>query len=154
MEFSMSMWQIALGTVDSDVFVPEADTDHGLREYTDRILKWIPGDVLALYATGVTTIGKPSWWWLVVAIVLSPALVLLVPFTTTGRLDLSRHVTTNALLGLGATLIWTLTIPNSGWQNIDGISKNAPTVALVVAVLGLLFSVIAEGFSQRAKFRS
>ncbi len=147
----MSMWQIARDTADGDVFVPEADTNNGLREYTDRILKWIPGDVLALYATGVTTIGKPSWWWLIVAILLSPAMLVLVPFTTTGHLVLSRPVTTNALLGFGATLIWTLTIPNSGWQNINGISRNAPTVALVVAVLGLLFSVIAEGFSQRAK---
>jgi hypothetical protein len=151
MERSMSMWQIARESSDGELFVPEADTDTGLSEYTDRILKWIPGDVLALYATGVTTIGKPSWWWLIVAIVLSPALVLLVPFTSSGHLDLSRPVTTNAALGLVATLLWTLTIPNSGWQNIAGVSKNASTVALVVAVVGLLFSAVAEGFSQRAK---
>src|SRR6266542_5318500 len=55
-----------------------------LGDIDDTVAKWIPGDVLALYVAGVTLIGSPNWFWLVVGILLAPAVVVLAAFANSG----------------------------------------------------------------------
>jgi hypothetical protein len=151
----MSVWRIASEGTATPVYVPEADdgvpAESTLQTYLDRVVKWVPGDVLALYAAGVTAIGDPRVWWLVFGILFAPALVVLVPFASSGNVTPIKATCVRALLATIATIIWTLTIPASGWQRWDLVRENPVAVSVVAAALGLVFGLVAEGVSRRLR---
>jgi hypothetical protein len=113
----------------------------------DRLTRWIPGDMLALFATVVTAIAAmtspemPQWIWLAVCIFATPALVLLIK-PADGKPDPQKPK--KALLGLIAFVIWSLTIPDSAWHNIAFVTDNAPLVAGLAALGGIFFGLLAE----------
>jgi hypothetical protein len=122
----------------------------------DRLTKWIPGDILALYVAAVTAFAaesgsKPSPLLLVVFIALSALFVIGASFATTG--EVPRAALLPAVLAALAFTIWTLSVPFSGWQRWGFVSDNQASVAVVAAVLGLLFGYAAEGFTKRAARR-
>lgn len=108
----------------------------------DKLLLWIPSDIVGLYVVGVATLGAddPQVWWLITAIVAAPVIVLL---AVAGATNKPTKVKTRATLACIATTLWTLTVPGSGWQTCKAIAENAPTVALVSALAGLIFSLAA-----------
>lgn len=151
----MSVWRVgrdaATDATKTRGGPPTRGGEPKLETFIDRVVKWIPGDVLALYAAGVTAIGAPSMWWLVVGVILSPIIVLLTPFATTGHFAPWKAGLVLALLAFVATAIWSLSIPNSGWQEMQVIRDHAAQVALGAAVLGLLFGLVADGVEKRLK---
>jgi hypothetical protein len=118
----------------------------------DRVTKWIPGDVLALYATAVTafsagTNASPSVILLIVSIFFAGLVVLGSAFSSNG--SITRHVWLPAGLAAGAFAIWSLSVPFSGWQKWHVVHDNQAAVAVVAAAAALLYTFLAEGLSKR-----
>jgi hypothetical protein len=122
-------------------------------DIADTVAKWIPGEVLALYGVGVTLIGSPNWFWLVVSVLMAPAVVLLAAFVNSGTFPPDPRTGVRAALGLLAMLIWTLTVPGSGWREWPLLRDNVTVLALAGAVLGVFFGLVAEGVSRWADNR-
>lgn len=119
----------------------------------DRLVKWIPGDTLAIYLPGVTMLAskedaKPSVVFLIVMILFSFAVTVGGAFATGAKI--SRRTWTSAVLGAIAFAIWSLSVPLSGWQQWDLVVQNQAAVAIIGATVGILFGLIAEGILRRA----
>jgi hypothetical protein len=113
----------------------------------DSLTKWIPGEVIVLYAAAVTAFGaethaEPSIALLIVAGVLTPVIVVLFAYS---RGTVKRKTWLTALFAAIAFAIWSLSVPFSGWQSWDLVQDNQLAVALVAAVSALLFGLLAEG---------
>jgi hypothetical protein len=124
-----------------------------LGDIADTVAKWIPGDVLALYVAGVTMIGSPNWFWLVVGILLAPAVVVLAAFANSGQFPPGPGTGVRAATGFVAMLVWSLTVPGSGWQSWAVVRGNPAAVALAAGAIGLIFGLAAEGVSRWADNR-
>src|SRR5262249_44084839 len=94
-------------------------TTGGMSIYVDRVVKWIPADVIGIYTVGITTLRtqkpdpNPSVFWLSMAAALTIALVLMGAYKTNRALkrkDFARGFI--AVISYG---IWSLAIPDSGW---------------------------------------
>jgi hypothetical protein len=123
-----------------------------LSSAVDRVTKWIPGDAIALYVAAVTafsasTDARPSVPLLIGFVVITAALVVLGEFATTG--DIPKKSLLAAGLAAAAFVIWSLTVPFSGWQRLDLVHDNQAAVAVIAAVMALLFGFAAEGISKR-----
>lgn len=101
--------------------------------------------MLGLYVAGVTALGAndPQVWLLIVAIVLAPVVVVLGSLGMPAAQQPS-NIPGRAVLATLATVIWTLTVPGSGWHEIDKIAENPKTVAVIAAIAGLVFGLIAD----------
>ena len=121
--------------------------DRGFKTYIDKLTKWIPGDVLALYVAGITALkgssptSEPSAALLVAFAVLTPVVILLGGWRSDPPIT---NLPARAGLGTGAFLAWSLTLPFSGWQQLNFIAANAAGVAIVAAVVGLLYGLVAD----------
>jgi len=145
----MSVWRLGADRPEGAVAPVGADSAEGanLKTYVDRITKWIPGDVLAIYVAGVTIVasrgqGTLDVGWLVIAAIATPVLVLLAAWST-GQVDRGHMV--RAGLALIAFMVWSLTVPSSGWQQLTFIAAEPGLVTVIAALAGLLFGLIAEG---------
>jgi hypothetical protein len=157
----MSMWRIGresvrigepvLTPLDRSVAYTRAAADGTggpLGDIADTVAKWIPGEVLALYVAGVTMIGTPNVFWLVIGILLAPLVVVLAAYANSGKLPADERIQGRAGLALIAMLLWTLVVPNSGWWAWDVIGDNPEAVALAGGALGLVFGLVAEGTAR------
>ena len=139
----------------TDTTAPESKT--GLGGFADRVTKWIPGEVITLYVAAITAIAGSSG--------LDPSIPLLIAFAVVAALftfggafansgEVPSGTVLSALLATIAFLIWSLTVPASGWQELDVVKDNPTEVAIAAAIFGILFSQIAEGIEKaRAKNR-
>ena len=116
----------------------------------DKLTKWIPGDVLAIYGPGVTLIDAlhagPSLIFLVIMIVLTPVFVLAVAFKAG---PVTRAVYVSAGLATVAFLIWSLSVPLNGWQQLESVAAHRGYVAIGAGIVALLFCYLAEGIKSR-----
>jgi hypothetical protein len=122
-----------------------------LQAVFDQLTKWIPGDTLALYVPGVTVLatggGPPSVPLLLAMIVVTPLFVLLSAFAAGNKL--TKRVWVAAALGALAFIIWSMSVPLSGWQKWSLVANNGAGFAIGAAIAGLLFSYAAEGVLKR-----
>jgi hypothetical protein len=157
----MSSWRVGAETaIETRTARPRAfdgqqgaDDKNVVTTALDRLTKWIPGDVLALYVAAVTAFAaksgaRPSPLLLVVFIVLSAAFVIGGAFAATG--EVPKTVLLPSVLAAAAFTIWSLSVPFSGWQRWSFVSDNQAAVAIVAAIVGLLFGFAADGFTKRA----
>jgi hypothetical protein len=139
----MSAWQIGAGT---DRVAGARETDNKLKRYIDKITVWIPGDVVVIYVAGVTALltqnNKPNVLWLVVMAVVT--LVYVPTAAWVARQQITSAVWGRALLAVVAFLIWSLTVPRSGWHELEAVAKNPGWVALIATLAGLFFGLLAE----------
>jgi hypothetical protein len=139
----MSAWRIGAGTDDS------ADTREAagnLKHYVDKMTMWIPGDVVLIYVAGVTALfaqgNESSVVWLVVMAVVTLVYVPIAAWVA--RKQITGGVWGRALLTVVAFLIWSLTVPANGWLELDAIAEEPGWVALVAALAGVSFGLVAE----------
>lgn len=68
-----------------------------------------------------------------------------VPFAAwVARKQITGAVWGRAILAVVAFLIWSLTVPASGWHQLEAVAKNPGWVALIATLVGLFFGVLAE----------
>lgn len=139
----MSVWRIGAGT---DGIAVAREAGNSLKRYIDKITVWIPGDVVVIYVAGVTAIlsqsTEPNVLWLVVMAVVT---LVYVPFAAwVTRKQITGAVWGRAILAVVAFLIWSLTVPASGWHQLEAVAKNPGWVALIATLVGLFFGVLAE----------
>src|SRR3954452_21461237 len=74
----MSAWSVG-AVPKAAIHAEDATGPTGLKTFVDKVVAWIPGDVLGLYLAAVAAVGvaKPQLWLLIVAVLLAPAVVLL-----------------------------------------------------------------------------
>src|SRR5262249_9157212 len=117
-----------------------------MKAFVDRVVQWIPADVVAIYTVGITTLRtqspdpNPSPLWLIIAAVLGFILVLLGAQRTRRKLEPRDFLL--AVMAVIAFAIWSLAIPDSGWYDWHVVSDNPGWVALITAVGGLLFGAV------------
>jgi hypothetical protein len=123
-----------------------------IKAFVDRVVQWIPADVVAIYTVGITTLRtqnpdpNPSLLWLGIAGVLSFALVLLAAQRT--RKQVVKRDLLLALMAVVAFAIWSLAIPDSGWYRWSVVVDNPGWVALIAGLGGLLFGVVVSAFFE------
>lgn len=140
----MSAWSIGATSTGAAISENSAGNSQ-LKPLIDKLVAWIPGDVVMLYIAAVSAVGitKPNRILLIIAIVFAPLVVLL------GNRSLEPDkrlgfIGRRAFLAAVATAIWTLAVPGSGWQSFSPIADNAQVVGVAAAALGLLFGFVAS----------
>jgi len=123
-----------------------------VEEAFNRLTKWIPGETLTFYAAAVTAVSakedaQPSIALLIVFAVVTLALVIGGEFAKTG--DVQPNSWVPAGLSVLAFLIWSITIPSSGWQRWDLVQDNQALVTLMAALIAVIFCLFAEGIKKR-----
>ncbi len=88
--------------------------------------------------------GGRSWVWLAVGVRLAPTMFVVGAFASAGSVRLDLRVGARAVLGLLAMLIWSLTVPVSGWHEWQLFRDGAVAVAVAATVVGLPFGLVAE----------
>jgi hypothetical protein len=120
------------------------------KAFVDRVVQWIPADVVAIYTVGITGLRtqepdpNPSPLWLYVSGGLAFVLVVLAAQRT--RKKITRRDLVLAVMAVIAFAIWSLAIPDSGWYDWQVVSDNPGWVALFAAVGGLVFGAVADAF--------
>ncbi len=119
-------------------------------EIIGRVVLWIPGDILALYAGAVNWVSAepshPSVRLLQVFLAATPIVVILSAFA---KRDLGKFDFVKALLASLAFAIWSLSIPRSGWQQWHVVNQNPGWVTAASALGGLIFGLLATGIERR-----
>lgn len=127
-----------------------AGASNDIKAFVDRVVQWIPGDVIAVYTVGITTLRtqdpdpNPSPLWLIIAAGMAFILVLLAAWRTRHKLRFRDLVL--AIVAVIAFGIWSLAIPDSGWYDWSKVADNPGWVALIAAVAGVLFGAVADTF--------
>lgn len=122
------------------------------RDIIGRIVDWIPGDVVILYAAAITALSasegyEPSAWSLVIGGVGAFVWSLASSFATAGTV--TKMAAKAALFAGIATLLWVATIPDAGWQAFAWYADNTKFGLVVVAALAGLLGLLADGLVKR-----
>ncbi len=147
----MSAWGLGRSSGASETLAGEGKT----KAFVDRVVQWIPADVIGIYTVGITTLKiespdpNPSPLWLVIAAMLGFALVLIGARASRHRI-VGRDIAM-AVAAVVAFAIWSLAIPESGWYHWHLVADHPGWVALVAAVGGILFGAFAEALLPLSK---
>ena len=140
----MSVWRVA--TTDQ---ASPALAGHPSRSmaFVDGIVKWIPSELVLLYAAIVTIYGAHSVRLLATMVLLGPFVVLILRSRSQGRLSINA-LASAAVVAL-STAVWTLVIPDAGWSSVSFVDRNGPLVAAVALVAGLILAGVASVVDTR-----
>jgi hypothetical protein len=106
---------------------PAADAPEGdnLLTIVGRILKWIPADVIVLFTAAITAlVDEPKdaagKWLIFGGVVMSSLFVVGGAWAerTSGQPWLTKKAKVRAAVAPVAFLIWSPTVPDSGWQEL------------------------------------
>ena len=130
-----------------------------MSDLAGKVLAWIPGEVVVIYGALITlfvgsdseTLGASGSIILtLLGFVLAGGLVVLAAWSSTsGPGWMTQRIKGRAALACAAFVIWSLTVPDSGWQEIDWIADHPAETAALAGVIGLIFSLIATGADNR-----
>jgi hypothetical protein len=130
-----------------------------MSDLAGKVLAWIPGEVVVIYGALITlfigseseSLGSSTSIILTAAgIILAGGLVVLAAWSSTsGPGWLTKRIKGRAALACIAFVIWSLTVPDSGWQELGWIADHPAETAAIAGVIGLIFSLIATGADNR-----
>jgi hypothetical protein len=121
-----------------------------IKPFVDRLIQWIPADVIAIYTVGITALStqhndpNPSPLWLILCAAVGFVLVLLAAVRTRKRIN-GRDLVLG-LMAVFAFAIWSLAIPSSGWYRWHEVADNPGWVAAIAGLGGIVFGAIADAF--------
>jgi hypothetical protein len=120
-------------------------------KFIGKIVKWIPADWMVIYTGIVKGVddSASAWnlWATIAFTVLAPIIVLLLAFASgTGA---SPVLWLRAALAAPAFLIWSAIVPNSVWEQVGLIGEKPALAAGIVAAIGFVFSLVADGLEKR-----
>lgn len=146
----MSMWRVGrwAAAADGGFTVQVDDVLPGFRGVVDKVVKWVPGDILALYAAGVVAfdVAEPRSWLLIAAVIAAPIFLRLGAFSVGGPWGGKEK--TAAFLSVPATALWIGSVPGNGWLTIGWIKDHQKPAAWVFLVLAGIFSLVADGLTR------
>jgi hypothetical protein len=127
------------------------------KDFTNRVSRWIPGDVLALFSaalvlfaqteTGEAVSSATSVTLLIVFLLLTPAVVILGVWADGRAFRKGDFI--SAALSVVAFAIWSLAIPDTGWERLSWVEDNRELVVVLAAAAGILFGLVATGAEKR-----
>ncbi|WP_345799902.1 hypothetical protein AAIB33_10440 [Microbacterium sp. AZCO] len=125
---------------------PLSDDPNKLGGFVNRVVEWIPADVVALYAAAVTALqgskSNPSFGWLIVFLIATPIISWL--GVLAARKPFTWKALAAGLLAAAAFAIWSASVPFSGWWEIPAIAANPVAVAISCALGGAVFGLVAS----------
>lgn len=125
-----------------------ATTENPALAFIGRFTKWIPGDVIALYAATVAlmqpaldsgedpVISFPAW---LIALVATPLVVYAI-----GLAAKTSKLWLRAFFSIPAFAIWSSTVPHSAWQGWPLFNDNPVLAYLVLGLLALILPPFAD----------
>ena len=142
----MTAWRLGEDAV-GDSF-RTADTQKDALTFVGKMLDWIPADVVALFAAAITAFqsnpSKNSAKILIIGgVLLTFVAVLGGAYKASRSFSFAKAVWTHATLAPIAFLIWSPSVPNSGWHDINWIDKNPELTVAACAVAAFLFALFA-----------
>ncbi len=143
----MSVWALSRVPGGHSLVEDEA-ADSGLARFVGKVLKWVPADVAVLYAAFIKALvddpnDGPNVVLTIIFIGLTPFILVLLA-ATSPKGARGKLLVTRAILSMPAFVIWSLAVPNSGWDQISWIGDNPAWTAGFAGVAGFVFSLIAE----------
>lgn len=151
----MGAWQLGedaarrqRGAVASD------DPQNALLTIVGRVLKWVPADVVVMFGSGVAIYvaanDTPGWWLIPVFAAVAPILVSLSAFSGRDPTKAwwTKMVAFRTFAAPLASLLWMFTVPNTPWTRIGWVAKHDKPSIIIAAVLGAIFSLLAEGLER------
>lgn len=149
----MSAWRIGVERSRPSL---AAATTGGIKEYADRLIKYIPGDAVAGYTTVITLftlkdgVPDPQLWLVILFLAVTVALVLL-GWASTPPADPGASRPSPApdiVLAVIAFIAWSLVVPGNGWLDIEQITDNPEVAGVVGVVVGILMPGVAKLFGR------
>ena len=129
----------------------EKENQNPIQAVMDKLTKWIPGDVLALYVAAVAALSagglRASLVVLLCATLFTPLVVIAAAFA---KDHVTKRVWVAAILATVAFGIWSVSVPLSWWQHLPVVQANQAAFSIGAAALGVLFGYVAEGVLKRA----
>jgi hypothetical protein len=142
----MSAWSIGADPVRVQKLNQDRDA---ASETIGRVTRWIPGDILVLFAGAINWVSAepehPSVKLLVLFFLATPVVVLLGAFA---KRKLVGFDYVKAALAMLAFAIWSLSIPRSGWHQWPLVNDNPGWVTTASALVGLIFGLLASGVER------
>ena len=134
-----------------DVRALDGDDGSAL-SFVGRVIEWIPADVVVLFAAAITAFqAEPTDGsakvLIVGGVILAVVAVIGGAFAQGG--PITKRVGLRAALAPIAFLIWSPSVPGSGWQDIDWIAEHPELTVLACAVAAFVFALIAQGAEKR-----
>lgn len=147
-----------LETRSQDRVASEEEPGAGLLTYVGRVLTWIPADVVALFgAVTMALVDEPKDaagpWLIVGGAILSALFVVGGAWSRRGSGASSSAWFTGKLrwrtmLAPVAFLIWSPTVPGSGWTNLAIVAENPGWTVVACAAAGALFALFVSGLER------
>lgn len=150
----MSAWE--LGRQSGTRYAADAPQSNDLLTIVGRILQWIPADVIVLFTAAITAlVDEPKdaagKWLIVGGVVMSSLFVIGGAWSerTSGQTWLTKKAKVRAAVAPVAFLIWSPTVPDSGWQELKIVSDNPAWTVIVCAVAGALLAMFLSGLEPK-----
>ena len=126
---------------------PAADDDDGpIRTFINKSVKWIPGDILALYGAALAIQSQqqdplePDVAMVIVFLIATPIVVLLGGL---GSDSSALRTGLTMVLSLVAFTIWSASLANNGWRAFEWFPSGWQTI-VYLGLAGLLFGLLAD----------
>jgi hypothetical protein len=153
----VTAWRLGEDASSRDVRGVQADDKTAL-SFVGKLIEWIPADVVALYAALITAFESDpaeanAKYLIGSGVLLALVAVPLGAWSARSKLTdpkkwWTRLVQKRTALAPIAFLIWSPTVPNSGWQDITAISDNPGITTAICGVVAFLFALVASGIAD------
>lgn len=117
--------------------------------YVGRLLHWIPTDAVGAYTAAVTVLvddetDKSNPWLVVAGGAVALILLLLGAGSKGSTYDWNYKLIPRAAIVVLAFGIWSVTVPDSGWQEVEWVDKHPGWTVAIAALLGLVLAAFAD----------
>jgi hypothetical protein len=153
----MTAWRLGVDASAREARVLRNDEKDAL-SFVGKLIEWIPADVVALYAALITALkadpadAKAKYLigaGVLLTLVAVPLGAWSARSTVADKKWWTKLVKKQTALAPIAFLIWSPTVPDSGWQDIKWISDNPGVTTAICAVLAFLFALFAKGIAEK-----
>jgi hypothetical protein len=121
--------------------------------FIGRVIRWIPTDIIALYTAGISLLAQPpaesgAKYLLIGFIILAPLAVLLGAWTagTGGTSWFTAKIKYRTLFAPIAFVIWSPSVPSSGWQEWHLVNDHPRLTVIVCGVAAYVFAQVAHHY--------
>jgi hypothetical protein len=147
----MAAWTLARVPADQSVVEPGSSQ---AEKFVGKVLKWVPADLVVIYTGLIKAVvddanDTSNYWVTAGFVVAAPVTVLLLAFASGPRGIGGSKLWVRAILSMPAAAIWSATVPNSGWDEIQWVTQHLALTAGLAGAAGFFFSLIADGIEQR-----